>query len=108
MDDKDPTSPDLTSSISTQTDDAPAIRERQAGTYGEAEQIAPGMEVIEADGTHLGMVEAVDGDEIRLTREDGDPEHRLVPISLVDVVTNGRVMMRGRGDKRVRYASVNP
>ena len=96
--DRDPTSPDLTSSISTQTDDAPAIRERQAGSEGGAQTIVAGMEVIEADGTHLGTVETVDGDEIKLTRGDGDPDHRLLPLSLVDVVTDGRVMMLGRGD----------
>jgi hypothetical protein len=94
----DPTPPDLISSISTKTDDAPAIRERQGQTWGAHQEIAAGMEVIDADGSHLGTVETVAEGEIKLTRGDGDPEHRLLPLSLVDVVSDGRVMMRRRGD----------
>lgn len=94
----DPTPPDLISSISTRTDDAPAIRERQGQVWGAPQAIAAGMEVIGADGEHLGTVEGVADGEIRLARGDGDPEHPLVPLSLVDVVSDGRVMMRRRGD----------
>jgi hypothetical protein len=60
-------------------------------------EIRPDMLVMSADGGFLGTVEAVEGDEIRLSA-GGDPEHRLLPLSLVDGVDDNRVIMRSRGD----------
>ncbi len=94
----DPTSPDLISSISTDTDDAPAIRERQAPIASDTQAITAGMDVIAADGAHIGTVDTVEDGEIKLARGDGDADHRLLPLSLVDVVAGGRVIMRAWGD----------
>lgn len=46
------------------------------------------MDVVGSDGEHLGTVDAVDSDRIKLTRTDPDAggEHRYVPLSLVERV----------------------
>ena len=50
----------------------------------EAGNIREHMEVIGADGVHLGTVDHVDGDRIKLTREDsGDRQHHYVSLGLV-------------------------
>lgn len=42
------------------------------------------MEVVGADGAHLGTVDHVDGDRIKLTRSDsGDQRHHYVSLGLV-------------------------
>ena len=45
------------------------------------------MEVRAADGSHVGTVDGVEGDRIKLTRKDSpDGEHRYVAIDTVERV----------------------
>jgi hypothetical protein len=60
-------------------------------------KISAQMLVISDEGTYLGVVEGIEGDEIRLGGRD-DLAHRLVPLSLVAGVDGDRVIIRSRGD----------
>ncbi len=46
------------------------------------------MEVVGSDGQHVGTVDHVNGDQIKLTRKDpaAGGEHHIVPTSLVQSV----------------------
>lgn len=54
-------------------------------------------EVIGADGTHLGTVDKVEGDRIKLTRKDSTQghsgHHHYLPLSLVAGVEGGQVRL---------------
>jgi hypothetical protein len=64
-----------------------------ANAFVGGHEIRAHMLVMSADGTYLGVVEGIEGDEIRL-----DGAHRLLPLSLVSGVDGERVIMRSRGD----------
>lgn len=51
-------------------------------------QIREHMEVIGADGGHVGTVDKLDGDRIKLTKTDrgAGGEHHYIPISLVEEI----------------------
>ena len=55
---------------------------------GHASQIREHMEVVGSDGQHVGTVDKVEGDRIKLTRKDpaAGGEHHYVPTSLVQDV----------------------
>ncbi len=68
-----------------------------------ADQIREHMEVIDADGQHVGTVDDLDGDRIKLTKSDagmggGSGEHRYVPLSQVQGIEDGRVRLSQSGD----------
>ena len=45
------------------------------------------QEVVDSTGEHVGTVDHVDGDQIKLTRRDSvDGKHHLIPASLVGSV----------------------
>lgn len=71
-----------------------------AGGIGRfADQIAKHQEVVDAQGNHVGTVDHVDGDRIKLTRADSpDGEHHYVSLSQVDGIEGGRVRLSGAGD----------
>jgi len=69
---------------------------RSSGGGASARFVHRGMEVIAADGTLVGTVEAVEGHLIRLAGDAGTPCH--VPFALVDGVDDRRVILSGRGD----------
>ena len=53
----------------------------------EESNIRPHMEVRSADGAHYGTVDGVEGDRIKLTRNDSpDGQHHYVSLSAVDRV----------------------
>jgi hypothetical protein len=57
------------------------------------------MEVFDADGARVGIVECVEGDRIRLASVDPEshqPEY--LPLGVVAGVEGDRVYLRGRGD----------
>lgn len=58
-------------------------------------QIREHMEVVGSDGRHLGAVDHVDGQRIKLTRSDpaAKGEHHYVGLELVDRVENGAVRL---------------
>lgn len=66
------------------------------------------MEVIGADGVHVGTVDRVDGDRIKLTREDSgmgshQGHHRFIPMGLVAEVEGNKVRLSANGDVAVTF-----
>ncbi len=68
-------------------------------------QIQEHAEVIGADGVHLGTVDHVDGDRIKLTKadsgqaEDGQgARHHWIPLGLVADVEDGKVRLSANAD----------
>jgi hypothetical protein len=66
------------------------------------ENIREHMEVIGADGVHLGTVDRVEGDRIKLIRADSgmghEEHHHYVPKGLVATVEDDRVRLSANGD----------
>jgi hypothetical protein len=63
-----------------------------------ASQIAKHQEVVDVDGRHVGTVDHIDGDRIKLTRQDSaDGEHHYVALSEVAGIEQGRVRLSGSG-----------
>ena len=60
------------------------------------------MEVIGADGAHLGTVDRVEGDRIKLIRADSgighQEHHHFIPRGLVAEVEGDKVRLSARGD----------
>jgi hypothetical protein len=60
------------------------------------------MEVIGADGVHLGTVDRVEGNRIKLIRADSgvghQDEHHFIPRGLVAEVEGDKVRLTARGD----------
>ena len=59
----------------------------------EANIINPHMEVVGSDGAHVGTVDRVEGDRIKLTRADGEDEHRYVSALLVQDIRGNAVTL---------------
>jgi len=60
-----------------------------------AQQIQPQMMVHDADDNMIGTVDRVEGDRIKLTREDSpDGEHQYVSLHEVDQVDGDKVCLR--------------
>ena len=66
------------------------------------EKIREHMEVIGADGVHLGTVDRVEGDRIKLIRADSgighEEHHHFIPRGLVADVEGDRVRLSANGD----------
>jgi len=66
------------------------------------ENIREHMEVIGADGVHLGTVDRVEGDRIKLTRPDSgvahEGHHHYIPRGLVADVEGDKVRLSANGD----------
>ena len=72
----------------------------------DAVQIKEHMEVIGADGVHVGTVDRVEGNRIKLTKQDsGQGSHRghhhYVPIGLVAEVEGDKVRLSAIGSVAV-------
>jgi len=68
-------------------------------------QIQEHAEVIGADGVHLGTVDHLDGDRIKLTRTDSPQgpdgegaKHHYIPLGLVADVEDGKVRLSANAD----------
>ena len=66
------------------------------------------MEVIGADGVHIGTVDRVERDRIKLTRKDsGEGSHRghhhYIPIALVAGVEGNKVRLSANADVAVTF-----
>jgi hypothetical protein len=61
----------------------------------DASQIREHMEVIGADSGHVGTVDKVEGDRIKLTRDDRNAGgvHHWLPVGMVDGVEGDKVRM---------------
>ena len=75
----------------------PPLAGRKYQTF--AGTICDGMEVIGASGEVLGHVSGVAGDSIVLSEKDpaGKGDFSL-PLSLIDGISNGQVLLASRGD----------
>lgn len=66
------------------------------------EDIRQHMEVIGADGVHVGTVDRVENDRIKLVRADSgmghEEHHHFIPRGLVAEVEGDKVRLTARGD----------
>ena len=66
------------------------------------------MEVIGADGVHLGTVDRIEGDRIKLTRADSgqgghEGHHHYISRGLVATVEGDQVRLSANADVAVRF-----
>jgi hypothetical protein len=78
-------------------------------------QIKEHMEVIGADGTHVGTVDKVEGDRIKLTKHDSPSEavegadgqhaghHHYISKGLIADIEGDRVRLSANGDVAVTF-----
>ena len=76
----------------------------------DASQIKEHAEVIGADGTHVGTVDHVQGDRIKLTKndspqtEDGQgAKHHYISLGLVADIEDGKVRLSANGAEAVQF-----
>ncbi|RWC33381.1 MAG: DUF2171 domain-containing protein [Mesorhizobium sp.] len=74
----------------------------------DATSIREHMEVIGADGVHVGTVDKVEGQRIKLTKRDsGEGAHRghhhYIPLSLVAEVEGQKVRLSANSDVAVTF-----
>lgn len=74
----------------------------------DAAQIKEHAEVIGADGVHVGTVDHVEGNRIKLTKKDsGEGSHRghhhYIPLGLVAEVEGDKVRLSANGDVAVTF-----
>jgi hypothetical protein len=76
----------------------------------QANEIKEHAEVIGADGVHVGTVDHVEGNRIKLTRTDSgqgahpgshEGHHHYVPLSLVAEIDDGEVRLSANADVAV-------
>ena len=68
----------------------------------DASSIREHMEVIGADGVRVGVVDAIEGDRIKLTRRDSgqghhEGHHHFLPLALVADIEGDRVRLSATG-----------
>ena len=73
-------------------------------------QIQEHAEVIGADGTHVGTVDKVEGDRIKLTKNDSPQteggegaKHHYISVGLVAEVEDGTVRLSANGAEAVQF-----
>lgn len=74
----------------------------------DASAIRGHMEVIGADGVHIGTVDKVEGDRIKLTKQDSGAgrhmgHHHYISIGLVADVEGDKVRLSANGDVAVTF-----
>lgn len=74
----------------------------------DASRIRQHAEVIGADGVHVGTVDRVEGDRIKLTRADSGMgahkgHHHYVPLGLVAEIEGDRVRLSANADVAVTF-----
>lgn len=74
-----------------------------------ADKISEHMEVIAADGIHVGTVDHMDGaSRIKLTKSDSDDgRHHLIPMDWVDHVDSHVHLKKNSDDVRSQWSSIN-
>ena len=75
----------------------------------DASRIREHMEVVGSDGGHVGTVDKVEGDRIKLTKKD-DPDgsgahHHFLPLGAVSAVAEGRVELNMPAEQAKRTAT---
>jgi hypothetical protein len=68
----------------------------------DASQIREHMKVVSSDGQHVGIVDGVDGDKIKLTKSDpaANGQHRFIGLSDVDQIKDGKVCLNSQAKAR--------
>lgn len=71
-------------------------------------EIRDGMEVIGADGVHVGTVDRIEGTRIKLTKRDSgeghhEGHHHYLPIGLVAEVEGDKVRLSANADVAVTF-----
>lgn len=62
------------------------------------------MEVIGADGVHVGTVDHLDGDRIKLTKNDSvDGHHHYISVGLVAEVEDDQVRLSATGANAIMF-----
>lgn len=66
------------------------------------------MDAIRADGVHVGTVDGVEGDRIKLTKADGgmgshEGHHHFIPIGLVADIEGDSVLLSANGNVAVGF-----
>lgn len=68
-----------------------------------ASSVKPDMEIVGADGVHVGIVDHLDGDRIKLKRKD--PEHgidekfhRYIPVTNIASTESGKIWLSAKAD----------
>jgi hypothetical protein len=74
----------------------------------EASKIREHMEVVGADGVHIGTVDKVDGDRIKLTKADSgegshEGHHHFISLGLVAEVEGDKVRLSANADVAVQF-----
>ena len=64
-------------------------------------QIQEHMEVKGSDGMHIGTVDHIDGDRIKLTKSDPSSggEHHYLDVDMVEEIRDGAVCMNATADE---------
>ena len=76
---------------------------------GNAAQVTEHMEVVGSDGQHVGTVDHMDGDRIKLTKKD-DPDgsgqhHHYIPASSIAAVEGNKVTLSMPADQARKQAT---
>ncbi|WP_174278616.1 DUF2171 domain-containing protein [Sphingomonas bacterium] len=76
----------------------------------DATQIQEHAEVIGADGTHVGTVDKVEGDRIKLTKNDSPSaeggegqKHHYIALGLVAEIEDGKVRLSATGANALTF-----
>ena len=78
------------------------------------DDVKEGMEVIGADGVHVGSVDKVEGDRIKLTKADSGAEiegaegahaqhHHYIPLALVAEIEGDQLRLSATGENAVLF-----
>lgn len=61
-------------------------------------EILEHMDVVGSDGAHVGTVDHIEGQQIKLTKSDSPTgQHRFIPMEGVKAVENGKVVLNKAG-----------
>ena len=77
--------------------------QRKENTDTTRERLREHMEVIGADGVHVGTIDAIEGDRIKLTKRDSGEgshqgHHHYLPLGLVAEIEGDKVRLSANGD----------
>ena len=66
-------------------------------------------QVMGADGVHVGIVDHVQGERIKLTKQDSvDQRHHYIPCSLIAEVEDGVVRLSANADVAIAFEEPQP
>ena len=68
----------------------------------DATQIREHMKVVSSDGQHVGIVDGIEGDRIKLTKNDpaSGGQHRCIGLGEVEQVKDGKVCLSSHAKAR--------